>query len=157
MWNKGLFLFFYFLCAHLMTEFVFHFRKLWEWEKKSSWGIILHSAIFGFLSVILFFPFLNRGLMWWYIIFLSIMHYIIDFFKVSLLQERKDADAVMILDEFSHLFWIGFVSFFGAKEIYAPWMSLGRKYDLYFFPVVMCAVIIFLSRKEISRQFRGEK
>ncbi|MCK4532655.1 DUF3307 domain-containing protein [bacterium] len=157
MWNKGLFLFFCFLFAHLMTEFVFHFKKLWEWEKKSSWGIILHSVIFGILCVILFFPFLNKGLMWWYIIFLSFMHFVIDFFKVSLLQEKKDADAVMLLDELNHIFWFGFVSFFGAGEIRGSWMSIGKAYDYYIFPLLMCLLIVFLSRKEIKRQFKGEK
>lgn len=157
MLNRGLFLFFYFLLSHLITEFGFHFEKLWEWEKRSSWGIILHSSVFGVLGVILFFPFLNRGLMWWYIIFLSVMHFFIDFFKISLLKEGKDADAVMFLDQISHLFWMVFVSFFGAKEIYGPWIYLGKSYDTYYFPLFVNLLVIFMSRREIMKQFKGEK
>ncbi len=152
----GLFLFFGLSFIHLLTEFVFQPPAIWNWEKRSSWGIIAHCSIFGVLGIVFFFPFLNQGLMWWYIIFLSAIHFPFDHFKHSWLSEGKDSDAVLLLDQIAHFFWFALVSYYGSTELRAGWLNLGKVYHSFLFPLGLTVIVLILSYRQILKQWHGK-
>lgn len=154
--NLGFFLFFSLSFAHCLTEFSLHPRSLRLWEKRSSWGIIFHCFIFGMTGIIFLLPFLNQGLMWWYIIFLAAMHFFIDHFKYSWLNEGKDSDAVFLLDQIAHFFWIGLVAYYGAGELKPAWLNLGEIYRNFWLPLGLLIGVLILSYRQILQQWRGE-
>lgn len=93
------------LLAHLLTDFVLqpnswiaHKRK----HKVKSYFLIIHAIIAGLLTVV----FLQK-LEWWYIgLIITITHFLIDWWKLI---QKKDNLKYFILDQFFHLFIIGFL------------------------------------------------
>ncbi len=158
--GKAAFLFGNFLFAHLVAEFVAHTEKLWAWEKRSTWGLLAHAAIYAGVSVVLFLPLLNQGLMWWYIIFLASLHVFLDRVRLGLLEARKDPDAVFVLQQGAHLFWMIFLTWYGRRpdaiDTGSMWLRLPG-YPGWVLPAILCAGAVVAARDAVRAQFSGAR
>lgn len=154
MWGKGLFILSTFLLAYVLAEFVFHPDRQQAWEKRSTWGLIAHAGAFGAISAVLFLPLLNQGLMWWYIIFLSAVHFLMDQYRVAWLGEGKDADAVYALTALGQAFWVGVLAWYGrrpdALETDAMWLRVPG-YPSGLVPLIGVVLLLTAARRRARR------
>ncbi|RLD18592.1 MAG: hypothetical protein DRI36_01010, partial [Caldiserica bacterium] len=101
--GKFSFIFTRILIAQIISDFLI--------EKISR---IKRVLVFYFLLIILFLPFLHSGLMWWYIIFLSLIFLFLENFKDQYIKKGFDRGAVFIFSEIIFLFFASLVSYYGS-------------------------------------------
>lgn len=94
------------LVAHLVADFVFQTKFSIERKKGSHRQIFIHAAIFAGLSILLFIPSLNIGIIA-AILFLALAHYSIDWAKTRYLEDNTRG---FLLDQGLHITLIGLVT-----------------------------------------------
>lgn len=98
-----MFLFYRLLLAHFIADFPLQFAKVYKMKVEPK-GALLHGAIFVSIAVLLCFPFLNRALMWDFLILFGIIHSIQDWVKVELCSKYKINNmGIFLLDQILHV------------------------------------------------------
>jgi len=124
--GKFFFFFFRLVSVHLFVQYIS------VSEKRLSCRGTVKSAYFLFCSIPVFLPFLNSGLMWWYLIFLSGLTLFFESMAESWQERDKDkAPAFVLLEIFFVLSFI-WVSFWAASFIKSTWFQV-RKGPAYLF------------------------
>lgn len=91
------------IIAHLLADFIFQPKKLIEWKKRNSFGILVHVLIFVLLSLILLAPFLIYWETWVVIGAISLVHFLTDKVKISVLSKYQGYILPFIIDQAVHL------------------------------------------------------
>ncbi len=155
-----MYLFLRLLLAHVLGDFPLQFDSIFKMKIKSIWGIALHSLIFMICAILLSIPFWGQGLMWWYVIFLGIAHFVTDKVKFWLTEEGWKNKNAFLMDQFIHIFWIGFISYWGNQALETATLKstgLEKLYDSNILIVIVIAVILFLYRKIIMKQIKNDE
>ena len=153
-----MYLFLRLLLAHVLGDFPLQFDSIFRLKTRSVWGIALHSLIFVICAVLLSIPFLHQGLMWWYIIFLGIAHFITDKVKFWLTEEGWKNRNAFWMDQFIHIFWTGFVSYWGSQALEPVSLKstgLESLYDNNILIIGITIIILIMYRKIIFMQIKN--
>lgn len=98
-----MFLFYRLLLAHFIADFPLQFAKVYRMKVEPK-GALLHGSIFVSIAILLCFPFLNRALMWDFLILFGIIHSIQDWAKVELCSKYKINNVgIFLLDQILHV------------------------------------------------------
>ena len=98
-----MFLFYRLLLAHFIADFPLQFAKVYRMKVEPK-GALLHGSIFVSIAILLCFPFLNRALMWDFLILFGIIHSIQDWAKVELcLKYKVNNIGIFLLDQILHV------------------------------------------------------
>ncbi|MFH1783850.1 MAG: DUF3307 domain-containing protein [bacterium] len=143
-----MYLFLRLLLAHVLADFPLQFDSIFRMKTKSIWGIALHSLIFALCAMLLSIPFLHQGLMWWYIVFLSVAHLVTDKAKFWLAEEGWENKKAFLLDQFIHIFWIGFISYWGNMALEpssfgTTWLAKLYDNNILVIVIIICILIIY--------------
>lgn len=122
------------ILAHLAVDFLFQPAKLVEWKAKSNWGIFVHVAILAAICVILFIPYLDQALIWYFIAILVVTHFIQDKVKVwyeaNYNKSRKSYP--FFVDQFIHVAVIFFVARYLFQHLRHPEIEIEFLKNIYF-------------------------
>jgi len=91
------------IIAHLLADFIFQPTKLIEWKKRHFLGVIVHVLIFALLALILLAPFLIYWETWVVVAAVSLVHFLTDKLKISLLKKYDEYMLPFIVDQLVHL------------------------------------------------------
>lgn len=118
------------ILAHLLTDFTLQTNKLAEWKRKNIIGVVLHSAIFLILAIILTRPFLKdiwwRFPGWFVIILLFVIHFIEDEYRSLCIQKSNAPDNFLFFlwDQMIHIVIIFVFSPAKGNIITEKWVLL---------------------------------
>lgn len=128
-----------FIIAHLLADFIFQPKKLIEWKKRNMVGILVHVLIFALLSLLLLMPYLAFWETWAVIGGVSLVHFLTDKIKISVLLRYKGFTLPFLLDQAIHLVSI-LIGFRFIPEV----STSGLSDNLFiFFLIVIYAIYIF--------------
>lgn len=106
------------LFAHVVGDFPLQTDTVYKWKASYKWGILPHITICTVLNVLLLFPFLNNGHTWIAIIFLSIIHALLDRGKILISQKTsKDTFFLFLFDQVFHVISIAIAAIWLSKNI----------------------------------------
>jgi hypothetical protein len=126
------------IIAHLLADFIFQPKKLIEWKKRNFVGILVHVMIFALLSLLLMMPYLKFWETWVVIAAISIVHFLTDKIKISVLLKYKGFALPFLVDQAVHLASI----LIGARFIPTFNMAINNSL-LIFFLIVIYAIYLF--------------
>lgn len=156
---KYVFLLLHWLLAHVLADFPLQFDWLFAWKRKSPWGTLVHTLVFTGCMIVLSLPYLGQGLMWWYIIFLSATHFVMDTIKPWLPEEfNLNNLQAFIIDQLFHIFWIAWLAYWGAKALLHP-EKVGGLWIVYNSNILMVSLIVavlFLYRGIFHQQIQKD-
>ena len=97
--------FLYFFMGHLAGDFLLQTSRLVRWKHESLWGITIHVLLVLLGTVVVFIPYLDSVLIWIAIILNAIVHWGIDFLKVSYEKSMKPKNLIpgFYLDQIAHI------------------------------------------------------
>lgn len=133
-----MFLFYRLLLAHLLADFPFQTKKIFERKVRGNFGVFIHSAIFAVTSAILCFPYLSSMGMWWAVLYCGLTHYIIDKSKIAFFfRYQIDNLFIFLLDQLLHVLVILSIShwdIFNLSQVeingnILPWDTLNKAYN----------------------------
>lgn len=88
--------------AHLIADFPLQTNKIFEFKRSTPYGILVHTGIYFFISIVLSIPYLKYLDAMIFLIFLFSIHTLIDISKVRNLSS-KDGLREFLLDQFKHI------------------------------------------------------
>lgn len=100
-----LYVFVYFLLAHLLADFVFQPESLLTWKHKNWKGIFVHAVILFLVSLALFWP-LAANMNLWGIGILALnagVHYLVDARKINKEKTSREYVKLFFLDQLLHM------------------------------------------------------
>lgn len=112
-----MFIFYRLLLAHLIAEFPLQFDVIYRLKVNKRTGIWLHSFIFFIVALFLLIPWWRISRFWVFMIFLLLMHYVLDRLKI-MLHRRYQVDnlGIFLLDQAAHIGCISLVFLIGLDE-----------------------------------------
>jgi hypothetical protein len=112
--NKTLFL--QLLLAHLLADFSFQSKWVYELKFKYRWGVAVHGSIFGILAFVFLSPYFTQPEAILAAFFLWISHILIDKGKTEFtLRKKIDNLWLFLLDQLAHHLLVLLISFLGQK------------------------------------------
>lgn len=78
-----MFLFLKLILAHLIADFILQFEELYQLKVRSFLGQLFHVLIHGLVSLLLFYPYLNKPSIWIFVTALVLIHLTQDLIKYS--------------------------------------------------------------------------
>jgi len=140
--RKIVFIFLKFLIAHFFTKYILNLNKI----KKS--------IVFFLLLIILFLPFLHSGLMWWYIIFLSLIDYFLDLIEENYIKRGFYKLSVFVFVEIISCCVFLFISYYGSIFLKMTWFDIKNFFlSSNLFYSLIFALIFFISLPKIRKRY----
>lgn len=104
--------FLYFFIGHLLGDFLFQTSKIVVWKQKSLWGIFIHVFILHVSISFIFLPYLTEPLIWIAIFVNSVLHFLIDWAKVSYerIFKPKNPIPAFWVDQITHIIVFAFIA-----------------------------------------------
>lgn len=127
-------MFFPFLFAHLVADFILQPSKLIQWKFKSWKGVAVHAAVHFIMYLLIFLPFLSQWRVWVAFGGVALSHFLVDCWKVRHeLHDHRYAQS-FVTDQLLHFFFLAL----GAWLIGQPaWQTGGDPLqDYYISPIV---------------------
>lgn len=107
------------LLAHVIGDFPLQTDVIFRLKKKSVWGVVPHVIICTFVNIVALWPFLKLVQVWYAILFLALIHIILDRGKILLSSWlAKDNFLQFVIDQGLHI-----LSIFFAAAFLAPYLS----------------------------------
>ncbi|NOY59655.1 MAG: DUF3307 domain-containing protein [Calditrichaeota bacterium] len=108
------------LLAHVIGDFPLQIDYVYQLKRKSFWGVLPHSFICTVMNVLVLLPFLAKGQIWIAILFLLVIHTILDRSKIVISDKFAGENLLhFLLDQGLHIFSIWIV---------AIWLSISIDY-----------------------------
>jgi len=108
------------LLAHVIGDFPLQTDYIYQFKRKSFWGVLPHSFICTVMNGLVLLPFLAKGQIWIAIFFLLVSHAILDRSKIVISDKYTGENLFhFLLDQVLHILLIWIV---------ATWLSLSIDY-----------------------------
>ncbi len=115
--------------AHVIGDFPLQTDSIYQLKKKSFWGVLPHSFICTVMNILVLLAFLAKGQTWIAILFLSVIHTLLDRSKI-VISDKFAGESLFhfLLDQGLHIFsiWIA-----------ATWLSASIDYYSFQIPILL--------------------
>ena len=106
------------ILAHEIADFPLQFDTIYRLKRTSRWGVIPHILICTAVNIIILAPFLYVVKVWYVILFLSIVHFLLDKSKVSIFSKvTGDNFLNFIIDQLLHIISIWLAAWWLALNV----------------------------------------
>lgn len=111
-----------FILGHLAADFVFQPSRLVAWKERSWLGVFVHVLVLAIVLAILFFPYVNQGILWGGIAVVVLTHFIQDWLKVWYDKKFNMSKSAypFFVDQFFHIGIIIFVASYLSEVLHRP-------------------------------------
>jgi len=106
-------LFWLLILAHFIADFPLQSDKIFALKSKHSWGLLPHIFISFMTNLVVAFPYTGFKSFWAAILFLAIIHFLLDWLKIFLTQNLvSDSMFTFLLDQILHVLFIWISCFY---------------------------------------------
>lgn len=92
------------ILAHEIADFPLQFDTIYRLKRTSHWGVLPHILICTAINIIIFAPFLFTAKIWYAILFLSLVHFLLDKSKVSIFSKGTGDNFLnFFIDQLLHI------------------------------------------------------
>jgi len=100
-------LFWLLILAHFIADFPLQSDKIFALKSKYKWGLIPHIIISFITNLFIAFPYLGFKDFWFAVLFLAIIHFLLDWLKILFTKKfLNDSMFIFLLDQMLHIFFI---------------------------------------------------